>query len=175
MREEERTNARNLEWSIREATHPEWNIQDGSTGLERQGKVWVGVYGAASRGGGGGGTKKRRGEHEQEEEAEESNRRGRDRVAAEGRDGGKGGGGRGSAKTQRGDSGDRTERGRKEVRRSSGERSQLRSTPAARRPVTRAVVVGSIPTSSARRAHLKTSIVPGLGRWDSCNRSWRDH
>ena len=70
-----------------------------------------------------------------------------------------------------GDSGDRTWRGQKGERRSSGEGSQLRSTPAARRPVTPAVVVGSISTSSARGAHLKTSIVPGLGRRNSCNRS----
>ena len=46
--------------------------------------------------------KKRGGEHEQEHYAEESDRRGRDRVAPEGRDGGRGGGGGGSAKTQRG-------------------------------------------------------------------------
>ena len=40
MREEEGTNARSRDWSIREATHAEWKIQDGSTGLEHQGKVW---------------------------------------------------------------------------------------------------------------------------------------
>ena len=45
------------------------------------------------------------------------------------------------------------------------------STSAASHPVTRAVVVVSIPTSSARRAHLKTSVIPWLGRWNSCNRS----
>ena len=38
-----------------------------------------------------------------------------------------------------------------------------RGVPAARRPVKRAVVVGSFPTNGARRAHLKTSIVHGLG------------
>ena len=71
----------------------------------------------------------------------------------------RGGEGGGAAPRRRGgDSGDRTKRGRKEVRRSCGERSQLRSTPAARRPVTQAVVVGLIPTSSPRRAHLKTCI-----------------
>ena len=43
------------------------------------------------------------------------------------------------------------------------------STPAARHLVTRAVVVGSIPSSSSRGAHLKTSIVQGLGRQYSCN------
>ena len=99
---EKRTHARILDWNIREATHPEWNIRNGSPGLEHQGKVRIGVFGAASRGGGGGGTKKRQGEHKQEQDAEDSDRRGRDRVAAEGRSGGRGGGGRGSAKTQRG-------------------------------------------------------------------------
>ena len=85
------------------------------------------------------------------------------------KEGGEGGGA--APRRREGDSGDRTRRRRKEERRSSGERSQLRSTPAARRPVTRPVVVGWIPTSSARGAHLKTSIVPGLGRRNSCNRS----
>ena len=117
------------------------------------------------------------GQHQGEEAAEargQGDRRDRDGVAAEGRDGGRGGGGRGSARTQRGRLRGQNKEGakkKKEERRSSGERSQLRSTPAARHPVTRAVVVGSIPTSSARRAHLKTSIVPALGRWNSCNRS----
>ena len=83
----------------------------------------------------------------------------------------RGEGGGAAPRRRGGDSGDRTRRGRKGERRSTGERSQLRSNPAARRPVTRAVVVGSIPTSSARGAHLKTSIVPGLGRRNSCNRS----
>ena len=59
----------------------------------------------------------------------------------------RGEGGGAAPRRRGGDSGDRTRRGRKGERRSSGERSQLRSTPAARRPVTRAVVVGSIPTS----------------------------
>ena len=99
---EKRTHARSLDWSIREATHPEWNIRNGSPGREHPGKVLIGVFGAASRGGGGGDTKKRRGEHEQEQDVGESDRRGRDRVAAEGRDGGRGGAERGSAKTQRG-------------------------------------------------------------------------
>ena len=45
------------------------------------------------------------GQHQGEEPAAaggKGNRRGRDGVTAEGRDGGRGGGGRGSAKTQRG-------------------------------------------------------------------------
>ena len=98
---EKRKHARILDWSIREATHREWNIRTGSPGLKHPGKMQIGVFGAASRGGGGGGTKKRRGEQEQEQDVEKIDRRGRDGVAAEGRDGGKGGGGRGSAKTQR--------------------------------------------------------------------------
>ena len=85
------------------------------------------------------------------------------------------GGGRGRAKTQRGRHGDRKRLGRKEKRQSRVVRSQLRSTPAARRPVTRAVVVDLIPTSSVRGAHLKTSIVQGSGRQYSCNRSSRGH
>ena len=40
MREEDRTKARSLDWSIREGTHPERKIQDGSMRLERQEKVW---------------------------------------------------------------------------------------------------------------------------------------
>ena len=47
------------------------------------------------------------------------------------------------------------------IRRSREGLCQLMSTPTARRPVTRAVVVGSIPTSSARGARLKTSLVQG--------------
>ena len=74
-----------------------------------------------------------------------------------------------------GDTGNRKRRGRKGIRQSCGARSQLRSTPAARRPVTPAVVVGSIPTSSARGAHLKTSIVQGSGRQYSCNRFLMGH
>ena len=61
------------------------------------------------------------------------------------------------------------------IRRSREGWSQLRSTPAARRPVARAVVVGSIPTSSARGARLKTSLVQGSWRRYSCNRSSRGH
>ena len=99
---EKRKHAGNLDWSIWEATHPEWNILKGSPGKEHPGNVRIGVFGAASRGGGGGGTKKRRGEQEQEQDAEQSDRSGQDGVSAEGRDGGKGGGGRVSAKTQRG-------------------------------------------------------------------------
>ena len=97
-----RKHARILDWSIREATHPEWNIRKGSLGLEHPGKVRIGVFRAASRGEGGGSRKKRRGEHKQEQDAEESDRRGQDGVAAEGRDERKGGGGGGNAKTQRG-------------------------------------------------------------------------
>ena len=74
-----------------------------------------------------------------------------------------------------GDTGDRKRGGRKGTRRRRGVRSQLWSTPAARRPVTRAVVVGSIPSSSARGAHLKTSIVQRSGRQYSCNRSSSGH
>ena len=99
---EKRKHARILDRSIREATHPEWNIRKGSPGLEHLVKVRIELFGAASRGGGGSGAKKRRGEHEQEQDVEESDRRGRDGGAAEGRDAGKGGGGRVSAKTQRG-------------------------------------------------------------------------
>ena len=74
-----------------------------------------------------------------------------------------------------GDTGDRKRRGKRGMRRSCVVRSQLGSIPAARRPVTRAVVPGSIPTSSALGAHLKTSIVQGSGRQYSCNRSSRGH
>ena len=83
---------------------------------------------------------------------------------------------RGRAKTQRGRHGRQKKAGaERSIRRSREVCSQLRSTPAARRPVTRAVVVGSIPTSSARGAHLKTSLVQGSWRRYSCNRSSRGH
>ena len=107
------------------------------------------------------------GQHQGEETAAaggKGDRRGRDGATAEGKDGGRGGGGGAAPRRRGGDSGDRTKRGRKEGGRSSGARIQLRSTPAARRPVKRAVVMGSFSTSGARRAHLKTSIVPGLRR-----------
>ena len=69
---------------------------------------------------------------------------------------------RGRAKTQRVRHGRQKEAGvERSIRRSSEVRTRLRSTQAARRPVTRTVVVGPIPISSARGANLKTSIVQG--------------
>ena len=83
---------------------------------------------------------------------------------------------RGRAKTKRGRHGrQKKARAERSIRRSREVWSQLRSTPAARRPVTRAVVVGWIPTSSARGADLKTSLIQGSWRRYSCNRSSRGH
>ena len=61
------------------------------------------------------------------------------------------------------------------IRQSRGSWSQMRSTPAVRRPLIRAVVAGLIPTSSAPGARPKTSLVPESWRWYSCNRSSRGH
>ena len=170
MGEEKGTNVRSLDWSIRKqrtqtgtsgAETRDWNIP-GRYGLEGSGQHQGEEVAAARRKG---------------EENMNKSKMGRTATAEAGtglrqregmEEGGKGGA---EPRRRGGGSGDRTRRGRKEVRQSSAERSQLRSTPSARRPVTRAVVVGSIPTSSARGAHLKTSIVPGLGRWNSCNMS----
>ena len=92
------------------------------------------------------------GQHQGEETVAaggKGDRRGRVGATAEGKDEERGGGGGAAPRRREGDSGDRTKRGRKEERRTSGERIQLRSTPAAGRPVKRAVVVGSFPTSGA--------------------------
>ena len=54
-----------------------------------------------------------------------------------------------------------------------GERNQLGSTPAAKRPAGQAVVVGSIPTSSISGAQLKTSLILGSWRQYTCYTSSR--
>ena len=88
MREEDRTRTGSLDWSIREATHAAWKIQDGSMRHERQEKVWSVRCSIKGR-------RRRR----QEEKATAET--GTGLRQREGMEGG-GGGGRDSAKTQRG-------------------------------------------------------------------------
>ena len=113
---------------------------------ERQEKVWS-VWGSSK------GRRRRR----QEEKATAGAGTGlRQRERMEG-----GGEGEGQRQYAEGETQGTEQRGGE---RKEGEAVGKGFSSAARCPVKQAVVVGSFPTSGARRAHLKTSIVPGLGR-----------